>query len=646
MKISIRQLFLSATAAVFFTLTLAAFAQDNKQPDAAPAAVAPPAVTPPTPVATPADGTVVPASPDATPADGTVAPAVEAKPEETNPEPSKLRRLDSDEDNAAPKTRKERIHERIERARERAAERRANRVGRDIVNIFGNSDLPKGEKADSVVAVFGSATAEGDVTDAVVSVFGNSRAEGSVADSVVSVFGNSHAEGPVANAVVAVLGDNEVNGTVGDSAVAVLGNSSVNSHVHGDVVAVLGDIKFGPAAVVDGQVVCVGGTVTRDPQAVLRHSVQHIGMGHVHGVEGLKAWVSECLVYGRPLAFGPHLMWAWWIALGFLTFYVLLALLFGKGVYKCVATFEQRPGYSILAALLTVLLAPIAIVLLAITGIGIAVIPFLAAALFFASLFGKVVMLAWMGRRLTKLLGVDHPALAVLVGGVILLFLYTVPVLGFILYKLLGWIGIGVVVYTLLLGMRREKPATPAATPLPPAPIVPTAPGDPAVGAIAPVAGAIMPAMVAPPMAPPIAPPVVPALTLPRAGFWIRMAALLLDLIIVAMICSFLTGIFPRGSHVRVSADLLPSLALYGAVMWKLKGSTVGGIVCGLKVVRLDDRPLDWGTAIVRALGCFLSLFVMGLGFIWVAFDDQRQSWHDKIAGTTVVRVPKGVSLV
>ena len=66
----------------------------------------------------------------------------------------------------------------------------------------------------------------------------------------------------------------------------------------------------------------------------------------------------------------------------------------------------------------------------------------------------------------------------------------------------------------------------------------------------------------------------------------------------------------------------------------------------GLKVVRLDERELDWSTAIVRALGCFLSFVVVGLGFIWVAFDDEKQSWHDKIAGTTIVRVPKGVSLI
>ena len=68
---------------------------------------------------------------------------------------------------------------------------RANRVGRDIVNVFSDSELPKGEKADSVVAIFGSATAEGEATDAVVSVFGNTRAEGPVGDAVVAILGSS-----------------------------------------------------------------------------------------------------------------------------------------------------------------------------------------------------------------------------------------------------------------------------------------------------------------------------------------------------------------------------------------------------------------------------------------------------------------------
>ena len=55
---------------------------------------------------------------------------------------------------------------------------------------------------------------------------------------------------------------------------------------------------------------------------------------------------------------------------------------------------------------------------------------------------------------------------------------------------------------------------------------------------------------------------------------------------------------------------------------------------------------VDWETAIIRALSCFLSLAVAGLGFFWIAIDDNSQAWHDKIAGTVVVRVPKGVPLV
>jgi len=91
---------------------------------------------------------------------------------------------------------------------------------------------------------------------------------------------------------------------------------------------------------------------------------------------------------------------------------------------------------------------------------------------------------------------------------------------------------------------------------------------------------------------------------------------------------------------------LLLLLATYGAVMWKVRGTTVGGIVFGLRVVRLDGRPIDWPTACVRALGCFLSMIVAGLGFIWVVFDPERQSWHDKMAGTVVVRSARQQALV
>jgi uncharacterized RDD family membrane protein YckC len=114
------------------------------------------------------------------------------------------------------------------------------------------------------------------------------------------------------------------------------------------------------------------------------------------------------------------------------------------------------------------------------------------------------------------------------------------------------------------------------------------------------------------------------------------MGALFIDMILVGVALAVLNsdGVF------------VLALVIYGAVMWKLKGTTVGGIVCNLKVVRVDGREVDWTTAVIRGLSCFLSLAFVGLGFVWIAFDPNRQAWHDKIAGTLVVRMPQGVSLV
>jgi uncharacterized RDD family membrane protein YckC len=578
MKTSARPFFLSVLLAFGFTLTPVAFAQTTpptpSTPVATPVALPAPEPEKPTPTVAPAEPApatpAIPAAPAAV-----TAPAETPAPAVVPTETPKLRRLDvpapADDQPAPRKTKRVRHH--------------GN--GNELVHIGGDSFLAKGGKADVVVSIFGNSTSEGEVVDSVVSVLGN----------------------------------NKVSGPVGDAIVSVLGNTYVNSKVSGDVVAVLGNVELGPDAEVAGSVVAVGGTVKRDPKAIIHGDVSNVSFGGaLTDLEWLHSWFVNCVMYGRLLAFGPHLMWAWWIALGFLAFYVVLALLFGKGLEKCAETLEQRPGYSILSALLTVLLAPVVTIILVLTGVGIAVVPFLAAGLFFAGLFGKAVMLAWLGRRITRLFGIDHPALAVLVGGVILLGLYTVPVLSIVLYKLFGWIGLGVVVYTLMLGMKRAKPPVPPMVPPPPdAPLT-----DPVTGA--PVLSLS-----------PLAPPVISAVTLPRAGFWIRIAALLLDVILVGVVLALV-----RGSGKME----LVVLAVYGAIMWKLRGSTIGGIVCGLKVVRLDDRPLDWSTAVVRALGCFLSFVVMGLGFIWVAFDDQKQSWHDKIAGTTVVRAPKGVSLL
>ncbi|HVO48464.1 MAG TPA: RDD family protein, partial [Steroidobacteraceae bacterium] len=402
---------------------------------------------------------------------------------------------------------------------------------------------------------------------------------------------------------------------------------------------------------------------------------------------------------------------------------------FRGGVERCVQTLEERPGQSFLAALLTMLLTPVAFVLLCITVLGIAAVPFLALALLCAGFFGKVVVLTTLGRRCGSFLTPGetlNPAIAVIIGGALVLLLYTVPIVGFITYKLLGILGLGVVVYTLLLAFKASRQphgtvgaggpgaagglgaaggggsgagggaagagsqtysSVNATANLGPqsgatASGSGTAPGsgaDASAGASygtasgydfvasagsgpmggarsqsgtasgaasaagpEPAAGAASGSAAGPGAAAGTAAgtatlSVAERLALPRAGFWIRIGALLLDALLI--------GILVHTGHEGFDVSLL-LLAAYGAFMWKFKGTTVGGIICGLQVVRLDGREIDWATAIVRALSCFLSLAVVGLGFIWIAIDDEHQGWHDKIAGTVVVRSPKGHSLL
>ena len=517
--------------------------------------------------------------------------------------------------------------------------------GNDFVSIGRDSNLPAGETADSVVAVLGSASSAGQAGD-----------------------------------VVSVFGDTRVTGPVSDSAVAVLGDTYVDSTVNGDAVAVLGNMELGPHAEVRGDVIDVGGHLVRDPAAVVGGSVHNVE-GVFSGLHGLRAWIKDCLLYGRPLAFESAVGWAWGVALGFLALYACLALLFRGGITRCVHTFEMQPGMTALASLISVLFTPILLVLLCITVIGIPAVPFVMFGLFCAGLFGKAVMLAWLGQRCaggrtTGPLG--EPAVWVLIGGAIVLVLYVIPVVGMLVYQILSMLGLGVVVFTLIqgTGARRPSPAAGTATGAPPvapagapaaAPEVAATAATPGIeggaaegigggtsagtgagfagaaagaGASAAAFSAVPPNASAAPQGAQRASAGVAAsvaATLPRAGFWIRMVALLLDAVLVGILVHLLSHV----SHLHLLV-----LAAYGAVMWKMRGSTIGGILFDLQVVRVDGLEMDWATAVVRALSCFLSAVVAGLGFLWIAFDSDKQGWHDKIAGTVVVRVPKGRSLV
>ena len=82
-------------------------------------------------------------------------------------------------------------------------------------------------------------------------------------------------------------------------------------------------------------------------------------------------------------------------------------------------------------------------------------------------------------------------------------------------------------------------------------------------------------------------------------------------------------------------------LVAYHVAFWLWKATTLGGIICQLRVVRLDGAPLRFVDVLVRGLVGVFSIATFGLGALWILRDPERQSWHDKVSGTVVVRVPK-----
>jgi uncharacterized RDD family membrane protein YckC len=321
--------------------------------------------------------------------------------------------------------------------------------------------------------------------------------------------------------------------------------------------------------------------------------------------------------------------------------YLVISAVFRHPVEACLVEVKERPATSFLIGLLSLILFPLILTVLGFTLVGLIVVPFLLAAAVIAVMVGKAAIFEWIGQSLGTRVrgGTSIPwLLAFTLGFLIVLGLYCVPFLGLVVYTVLAVWGLGVATIALFAGFRRELPEK--APPVPvsayqaaPVPMMAGAPfgnSQDSFSSPPPLTGSA-PGFAAPPSIPP-----VPAPYLGRASFWERMGAAFLDIILV--------GIVAHLTHAPGFA-LLVALA-YFAGMWAWKGTTIGGIVLGIKVVRLDGRPVNLLVALVRGMAAGFSTMVLFLGFLWIIWDADKQGWHDKIAGTVVVRTPRGTSLV
>lgn len=134
------------------------------------------------------------------------------------------------------------------------------------------------------------------------------------------------------------------------------------------------------------------------------------------------------------------------------------------------------------------------------------------------------------------------------------------------------------------------------------------------------------------------------------AGFWVRAWATAIDTaLLLAVILPLLLWIYgleyldpeaPKG--IRGPMDLLIGYVLPVAavlVFWKYKSATPGKMLFSAKIVdaRTGGKPSS-GQLLIRYFAYVVSTLPLMLGFFWIAFDRRKQAWHDKLAGTVVVR--------
>jgi uncharacterized RDD family membrane protein YckC len=127
-------------------------------------------------------------------------------------------------------------------------------------------------------------------------------------------------------------------------------------------------------------------------------------------------------------------------------------------------------------------------------------------------------------------------------------------------------------------------------------------------------------------------------------GFWVRLAASLIDLVgVMFVVVPVTVALIGDGwAYAQGSAAFFVNWVVPGAAyvaFWVFKGATPGKMA--IKAVVVDAQTgatPDFWQALTRYVGFFVSVTPLLLGFAWVAFDRRKQAWHDKMARTVVIR--------
>jgi uncharacterized RDD family membrane protein YckC len=127
-----------------------------------------------------------------------------------------------------------------------------------------------------------------------------------------------------------------------------------------------------------------------------------------------------------------------------------------------------------------------------------------------------------------------------------------------------------------------------------------------------------------------------PSETYELASIGSRFVASLIDGILLSFTVGLVVAIVFRNN---VAISMILYFAYFGYFWTQRDGQTLGKQAMDIKIIKMDGSPITWTDALVRYIGSFISSLALGLGYIWAIFDENNQTWHDKMAKTYVVNV-------
>ena len=263
--------------------------------------------------------------------------------------------------------------------------------------------------------------------------------------------------------------------------VVVGGDATIDGRVDGDVVVILGQAQLGATAVIEGSFVVVGGTGVIAEGAQVHGDVfalggleappsfspggNHVAIGTASlgsRLTSLVPWVTRGLAFGRLIV--PDLRWVWAIAATFFLLNLLLNLLFDGPVRACASALRATPVSAFLTGLLVMLIAGPLCLVLAISVAGIAVIPFVIAALVLGAIVGRIGFARWLGMSVVHQDDLESRAQSLrsfLIGSAIMCVAYTIPLIGLLTWAMAAVFGLGAAMQAFVRAYRRENPRPP-----------------------------------------------------------------------------------------------------------------------------------------------------------------------------------------